>query len=101
MALLPPVLSKHKGVFVGAVVSLLLGIAALGAHRGVSDLFELQEEQLALEQKMVHLQRGNDDLRRHLERMTTDPQYLERVVRQRLGWIRPGEVVYRTERNFE
>ena len=95
MALLPPVLRKHKGVLVGAVVSLGLGLSLLGAHRGASDLLALQEEQVALEQKMVRLQRGNDDLRRHLDRMKTDAAYLERVVRQRLGWIRPGEIVYR------
>ena len=95
MALLPPVLRKHKGVLVGAVVSLGLGLSLFGAHRGASDLLGLQEEQSALEQKMVRLQRGNDDLRRHLDRMKTDTAYLERVVRQRLGWIRPGEIVYR------
>ena len=95
MALLPPVLRKHKGVLVGAVVSLALGVSLIGAHRGASDLLELQEEQSVLEQKIVRLQRGNDELRRHLERMKTDASYLERVVRQRLGWIRPGEIVYR------
>jgi cell division protein FtsB len=97
MALLPPALIKHKGVFVGAVLSVLLGLAVFAGHRGASDLLELEEEQQALAQKMVRLQRGNDELRRHLERMQTDPQYLERVVRQRLGWGRPGEIVYRVE----
>jgi len=97
MALLPPVLVKHKGVLVGACVSLMLGLALFAGHRGATDLLELEEEQRALEQKIVRLQRGNDDMRRHLERMQGDRQYLERVVRQRLGWGRPGEIVYRVE----
>ena len=97
MALLPPVLAKHKGVFVGAGVSLLLGLALLAGHRGATRLLDLEEEQLALEQKMVRMQRGNDDMRRHLERMQSNPEYLERVVRQRLGWGRPGEIVYRVD----
>ena len=95
MALLPPVLSKHKGVVVGVCVSLALAASIVAAQRGAARLWQLQDEQEALEQKIVRLQRGNDDLRRHVERMNTDPSYLERVVRQRLGWIRPGEIVYR------
>lgn len=96
MALLPPVLAKLKGVLVGTGVSLALGGALFAGHRGATELLDLQEEQRLLEQKMVRLQRGNDDMRRHLERMHAEPQYLERVVRQRLGWARPGEIIYRT-----
>ena len=95
MALLSPVISKHKGAVVGVCVSLALGVSLVAAHRGATRLWELQDEQEALEQRIVRLQRGNDDLRRHIERMKSDPAYLERVVRQRLGWIRPGEIVYR------
>ena len=95
MALLPPVLSKHKGAVVGVCVSLALGVSIVAAQRGAARLFQLKEEQEDLEQKIVRLQRANDDLRLHLERMKSDPVYLERVVRQRLGWIRPGEIVYR------
>jgi cell division protein FtsB len=95
MAFLPPLLARSKGVLAGVVISLALGVSMFAAHRGANELIELQESQAALEQKMVRLQRGNDDLRHHLERMKSDPAYLERVVRQRLGWVRPGEIVYR------
>jgi cell division protein FtsB len=75
----------------------MLGTAAAAGHREISRLLELESEQHALEQQIVRLQRGNADMRAHLERMQTDRGYLERVVRQRLGWVRAGEIVYRTE----
>jgi cell division protein FtsB len=95
MPLLPPLLAKHKGALVGAAVTVLLAAAAAAGHRGVTALVGLQAEQHALEQKVVRLQRANDDMRTHLERMRSDREYLERVVRQRLGWVEPGEIVYR------
>jgi cell division protein FtsB len=98
MGFLQPVLVKHKGAVIGTALTVLLGIALAGGHRGVGDLLALLEEERALEQQMVRMQRGNEDMRRHLERMQGDPLYLERVIRERLGWARPGEIVYRIER---
>jgi len=98
MTFLSPLISKHKGVVVGVCVSLALGTSLIGAHRGAMRLWELQEQQDVLEQRIVRLQHGNDELSRHLDRMRSDPLYLERVVRQRLGWIRPGEIVYRIDK---
>lgn len=97
MELLPPALFKHKGVVAGVGLTIVLAIAAAAGHSVLADLGAVQAEQRALEQRMVRLQRGNDAMRRHLERMQADPAYLERVIRERLGWSRPGEVVYRVE----
>jgi cell division protein FtsB len=32
---------------------------------------------------------------RILERLRTDPAFVEKVIRQRLGYARPGEVIFR------
>ncbi len=42
------------------------------------------------------LRQHNDQLRDHLASgSSSDDAYLEKMVRERLGWIKPGELVYR------
>ena len=36
-------------------------------------------------------------MREHLQRLETDDAYLEKIARERLGWIKPGELVYRVK----
>ncbi len=40
---------------------------------------------------------SNARVREHLRRLETDDAYLEKLARERLGWIRPGERVYRVD----
>ena len=99
MALLPPVWIKYKGVTAGAALFvLLLLIPAVWGSRGLLHLRRLQEQQRELEATAIRLQQQNDDLRTHLRRLRSDDRYLERVVRQRLGWVKPGEILYRLPR---
>jgi len=41
------------------------------------------------------LTKRNAQLELEMRLLTTDPQYLEKVARQKMGLIRPGEKVYR------
>ena len=80
---------------------LLLALCALSAvfgSGGVVDLRHLQGQQLQTEAGAFALAQHNARLRDHLQRLGTDDAYLEKVVRERLGWIKPGELVYRVDR---
>lgn len=96
---LSPLRLKYKAVLLGAVVilSALAGSAAFGKH-GWKHLRRLERRQERLEALAVRLERDNQRLRDHLRRLDHDDAYLERVVRERLGWVRPGEMVYRVSR---
>jgi hypothetical protein len=48
-----------------------------------------------MEDLAFRLERGNERVREHMRRMETDDAYLEKLVRERLGWVRPGDLVYR------
>lgn len=100
MAVLPPVQGKYKGVFAAgvAVVVLLAGSAVWGS-RSVLHLWRLQEQSRGLERQAIGLHHRNEALRRHLRRLRADDAYLERVIRQRLGWVGEGEIVYRVPRD--
>ena len=87
---------KYKAVVLVGV--LLLGACAVSAvfsGGGVVNLRGLYAEQSQAEAEAYELRQRNDELRDHLAKLDSDDAYLEKVVRERLGWIKPGERVYR------
>ena len=96
MALLPPLPAKYKGhlaVSAAGLIALVL-FAVYGEH-GLHHLIRLQAEQSALEQVAFQLQQQNEQLRQHIWRSQWDDAYIERQARERLGLVKPGEIVYR------
>jgi cell division protein FtsB len=92
---LPPLRTKHKVVvFAGFVLLALLGIAAVFGEHGVAHLFHLHRQQEEAERLAAVLSSENQRLREHLRRLQRDDIYLETLARERLGWIKPGEIVY-------
>ncbi len=99
MRLLPPAWLKHKAAFaVGAVLIAALLASAVWAERGLTRLWRMQAQLGQMESEAIQLQHDNRQLREHLRRLRTDAAYAERVVRQRLGWVRDGEILYRVPR---
>lgn len=96
MAWLPLPPRKYRWVLGACGLALVgLAVSAVWGELGLNRLRELRRRQAQLEQRAFELQQENLFLRRHMERLARDDAYLERVVRERLGWIRPGERVYR------
>jgi cell division protein FtsB len=73
-----------------AAIVLVLGIAALGPVRN----FMAQRAEIdRLEQRITELETERSQLRRQVERIR-DPEYVERLARQCLGMVRPGEIAF-------
>jgi len=47
-----------------------------------------------LDQQMQELQRENDLLTAHVNRLQSDPSAIEQQAREKLGYTRHGEVIY-------
>lgn len=82
-------------------VALLLAGAALGlfasgfgGYRGVSGVVELRRELSQIESQSFDLLQQGHEARRRLETIRHDDDELERVARQQLHLVRPGEVLY-------
>ena len=77
-------------------VLLLLGLSALDrdglrkALRNEGEAERLARENAELEQRVVRL-------RREVKALQGDPGALERAAREELGYVKPGEVVYKLE----
>ncbi|MGH7964554.1 MAG: FtsB family cell division protein [Candidatus Binatia bacterium] len=90
---------RRLGLFATlAVFSLLFLSTILGRH-GLLHLWKLHQEQRALEAEAFTLLRGNEELRSRIARLQTDGEFFEKVVRERLGLVREGELVYRFRRS--
>jgi cell division protein FtsB len=73
-----------------AAIVLVLGIAAFGPVRN----FLAQRAEIdRLEQRITELETDRAQLRRQVERIR-DPEYVERLARQCLGMVRPGEIAF-------
>jgi cell division protein FtsB len=77
----------------GAVVFGLV-VSALGGGNGVVEREQRREDLAKFRALNDAVSAKNDALRREIEAIKSDEVYLEHVVREETGWIRPDEVVY-------
>ena len=85
---------KHFWFPVLLVGYILLALSATVGKHGLLHLWQLQQEQRVLETKAFDLSRENDDLRERIARFQKDDEFLEKVVREELKFVKKGELVY-------
>lgn len=96
---LPPLPAKYKGVILAGFAWLVVcAVFAVYGSRGFNDLTRLERAQSEAEEVAFRLKQRNQALRSHFKRLEHDDAYLEKVAREKLGWIKPGEMVYRVEK---
>jgi cell division protein FtsB len=80
------------------MLATILGGLALDGRWGPSgprDLLILRRHSSALIRQRDALLLDNAAFRDRIARLRSDDAYLQRLIRQELGYVRPGEVVYR------
>ncbi|MGH7915444.1 MAG: FtsB family cell division protein [Candidatus Binataceae bacterium] len=73
----------------------LLAVDFVTGPLGVRDLIVLRERRAQLETVHKGLLKSNAALKLKLDRLGSDDRYLERRIREQLGYVRPDELVYR------
>lgn len=81
-------------LFLTAACGLLAVDFAIGPL-GMRDLMVLRERRAQLETVHQKLLKSNAALKLKLGRLGNDDRYLERRIREQLGFVRPDELVYR------
>jgi len=79
-----------------AAAALALGMAyhvVFGAN-GLTVYEQKRQDTHRLNLQMQDLQRENDLLTGHVNRLASDPNAIEHQAREELGYTRPGEVIY-------
>lgn len=73
----------------------LLAVDFVSGPLGLRDLMALRERRSQLETVHRELLKSNTALKLKLSRLNNDDRYLERRIREQLGYVRPDELVYR------
>jgi cell division protein FtsB len=81
------------GLLGGAgLVLLALGLVVYGGHQMLR-VRHMRGEIAAMERDIVTLRARTDELSRTVERLRNDPAYVEKLAREELGYVRPGETI--------
>lgn len=77
----------------GAAVFLLLALLLTAGLKSYSDLAASRAHEDALDQQIATTRQRIDVLSDRIERIKNDPLTLERLAREDLGLVKPGDVV--------
>lgn len=81
-----------------AITGLIGGIVLLGFlffdEAGLPQYLRMVQEVERLEEEIQQLEQNNVALRNEIDQIENDPLALEALARERLGFVRQGEIVY-------
>lgn len=82
-------------LYISCVLLVSLSLFTTFGERGLLHLWRLWGEQKKLDEANFLLQKENEILRERIYRLRHDDLYLEKIAREDLGLVRPGEIIYR------
>jgi cell division protein FtsB len=77
-----------------AVLAVGVGYHVVSGPDGLTAYEQKQHQTQQLNREMQDLQRENDLLKGHVDRLQSDPNAIEHEAREQLRYTRPGEVIY-------
>ncbi|XXF81345.1 septum formation initiator family protein [Myxococcaceae bacterium GXIMD 01537] len=89
--------ARQKFLVVAAVLAGALTFASVADARGFRRYLKLREDVEALNQRNQSVAAQNEALLREIQALREDPAALERAVREELGYVKPGELVFHLE----
>ncbi len=77
-----------------AVLALAMGYHVIFGQNGLTVYQQKRQDTQSLDLQLRALQRENEQLKGHVERLQNDPNAIEHQAREELHYTRPGEVIY-------
>ena len=95
--------SKKKGLFKFSLITLILLTLIIVwlsfGDRGFIHLYRMEKERVAYVDRIVDLEKINQELLEEIKRLRADQKYIESTARRDLGLIKENETLYRFERD--
>ena len=85
---------RRTATIAAGVFTLTLGYQVVFGHNGLTAYQQKRNDTKQLESQLRDLQRENERLRAHVDRLQGDPNAIEHQAREELHYTRPGEVIY-------
>src|SRR5277367_6373869 len=76
-----------------AVLAVAMGYHVIFGQNGLTVYQQKRNDAQSLDSQLRSLQRENDLLKGHVERLQSDPNAIEHQAREELHYTRPGEVI--------
>ncbi len=96
MGLLSSNSAKYKAVLAACAIALIaFAVSTVLGPQGLSSLTRMRAEYNQLNRSVTELQADNERLQARIQQLESDDRYIEKIARERLGLVKPGEVVYR------
>ena len=86
--------SRRGGIVAAVVFAVFLGWHVVTGRNGLNSWQRKSAEEKALALEIQQLAEENAHLRRHVERLRSDPAAIEDEARKRLHYARPNEIIY-------
>jgi cell division protein FtsB len=77
-----------------ALLALGLGYHVIFGQNGLTAYQQKRQDAQSLEGQLHTLQKENDQLKGHVDRLKSDPNAIEHQAREELHYTRPGEIIY-------
>ena len=77
-----------------AVLAVAMGFHVVFGQNGLTVYQQKRQDSQMLQSQLRSLQRENELLKGHVERLQSDPNAIEHQAREELHYTRPGEVIY-------
>jgi cell division protein FtsB len=77
-----------------ALLALGMGYHVVFGQNGLTAYQQKRQDTQTLDQQLHSLQKENEQLKGHVERLKNDPNAIEHQAREELHYTRPGEVIY-------
>ena len=89
----------HRRIFwgIGAVVAFYLLVPLIVGDMGLVKYFKLRKMNHRLQEEIQQLSDENKKIEDDVHALRSDPVKIEQIARDRLGLVRPDEVVYQFE----
>jgi cell division protein FtsB len=85
---------RRAATFATGMLALAMGYGVIFGHNGLTAFAHKRDETKSLQIQMQQLQKENERLHEHVDRLQNDPSAIEHEAREELHYTRAGEVIY-------
>jgi len=90
-------MTRKRLLVIGTLSTILLAFVLFSSH-GILSRFRISSDASSLRDAKTELRHEEDSLRNEIERLKNDTLEIERLARERYGYVKPGEKVYLIKR---